>query len=116
MMRGAFSLLLDLHVHPATAEGEFEALSSRDELHGDPVLILHRGVTASAGDRQTRSDRRVVAVEVTDALEVVDVPGGFDPRGAHVTDGESLHVDRILLPLVGERATSPADPDARRNR
>jgi len=43
-------------------------------------------------------------------------PGRFDLRHADVADGEPLHVDRVVLALVGERTASPVDADSGRDR
>ena len=78
---------------PAAPAATLTPLPGRDELDGHPVLVPHRHAAGSA-----------------------DPPGRFDLRHADVADGEPLHVDRVVLALVGERTASPVDADSGRDR
>src|SRR4029077_10997717 len=67
--------LLDLHVHAVGAEGELETLRGRHELHPDAVLVLHRAHRTATAHRRAGGHAGVVAVEVLELVQAVDLAG-----------------------------------------
>src|SRR5262245_59540821 len=103
--------LLDLHVHATGGQRDAHPLRGRDQIDGDTILVFHRRDAAATADRRTGAGRRVVAVEIAEVLEVVDLPGCRRLGDADGADREPIHLYRIALPLVGQRAASPAETD-----
>jgi len=76
-----------------------------------PFWVLHPGDPGSAGRRDARIDGRIVAVEVAEPLQIVHLAGGVDRRCSHITYGESLDGDRVLLALIPQSTASPVHVD-----
>src|SRR5256712_13017283 len=106
-------LLLDLHADAARSERELRAPGRRDELDGDPVLVPHRRDRAAPGCRRSRTERRIVAVEVLDVLQLVDLAGSRDARDPNGAHPQPVHRDGVFLALVAEVAVPPPDAAAR---
>src|SRR6516165_7346445 len=86
-------LLLDRHLHAAGADGEVHALVGRGQPHAHSVLVLHRDAGCASGDGHSCGGGGVVAVEVVDLGQTVDLARRGDRGRADRADLETADVD-----------------------
>src|SRR5205814_10492320 len=86
----------------AQCDGKTLRGGSNIELHA--VLIFHLQSRTSAGNSHGRACPDVVAVEVGEALKIVDFSRGRASADAHFAHGNTTDRDWIFLALVGKRS------------
>src|SRR5215813_11737435 len=103
---------LESHLDAVHRELELEPLAGPHQVNHHTILILHRVGTSPPTNCGSGCHTCVGAVEVFELLEVVHHPTRRGFRDADVNDREAVDAKGILLPLVGQDATPPGDPDA----
>src|SRR5262249_23054001 len=103
---------------PDARSGELQAgaLGRGNELDRDAILVLHEHAGATACQRGARAHGRVVAGEVLEPLQVVDVAPRARSSEPDFADRRACGFDLVLLILVRQGPAAPAEPDASRAR
>ena len=82
--------LLDLRltrkrdIDPTRSEGQPNPLSCCDSIDHDTILVTQTYHGTTTGHSRARSDRNVIAAEISDIAQVVHVSAASDSRHAHI--------------------------------
>src|SRR5215813_12499996 len=106
-MRGYFSLTSS----PSPAAVSFTPLWVL-QLHHHAVLVLEGDHAHAAAHRRASLGRRVVAREVLDLREVIDLALRAHLSDTEIQYAQPLDAEGVRLPLEAKLAVAPGDPDA----
>src|SRR5215831_4064025 len=73
-------------LHPLNAELELDPFVDSCEVDGHPMLIAHAGDATATSNGGAGAGGHVIATEVFDLGQVVDVAGRLCSADAHITD------------------------------
>src|SRR5882724_4342859 len=102
-------------LHPLNGERELDPLVDACEVNDYPVLIPHGGDATAFRNGSAGAGGRVMAAEVLELGQMVDVAGRLDPADAYITNGYLLDAEGILFPVEGQHARAPTVADAVRD-
>src|SRR5262249_31562120 len=103
MQRSGF----ELDPYTFTGKVEAQSLGTRVQLDDNPVLVPEYRKGAAACHCHTSRSDRVVAFEVLEALQVIDIAGGFDMCSARIDDRHTGEFERARGSIILQGARSP---------
>src|SRR5262249_52169132 len=94
--------------HPLDGEHDLDLLAGVCEVNNDPVLIAHGGDVTAASQESASADGHVMAAEVLDVGQVVDVADRIGAADAcPLPNGEPVDAAGIFFPPKGHNAPAP---------
>src|SRR5262245_54447896 len=111
LLRLAHAGLLQLDVEPLSGGRELHAGLRAGQLHHHAVLVLKGDHGHAAAHRRASFRGRVVAREIFDFREVIDLAARAHLGDAEVDHAQPLDAEGVRLALVLELAVAPRDAD-----
>src|SRR5262245_29184026 len=94
--------------HPLDGEHNLGPLAGVCEVNNDPVLIPHGGDVTAASEESASANGQVMAAEVLDVSQVINVANRIGAADACPPNGESIDAARIFFPPKGHNAPAPS--------